>query len=65
VSISSNEDTAEFANKLTSKESEIYFGGVSAAREIENWKKKKTSLLKKSAALQRRLELTQDNNKRK
>ena len=51
---SSNEDTAEFSNKLTSKEVEIYTDGVGAAREIENWKKNRTSIIKKSSILGRR-----------
>jgi hypothetical protein len=51
---SSNQDSADFANNLTAKEADIYFGGVTASREINNWKKQQTSVIKKSSLLGRR-----------
>jgi hypothetical protein len=52
--ISSEEDSADLAKELTTRESNLYFAGLEAQVEIEHWKRQGAALLKKSSLLGRR-----------
>lgn len=48
------EENTDFANDLTVHEAQIYYAGVKSAREVEQWRKHKASLIRKSGILNKR-----------
>jgi hypothetical protein len=48
------EENTDFANDLTVQEAQIYYAGVKSAREVEQWRKHKASLIRKSGVLNKR-----------
>eukprot|EP01033_Poteriospumella_lacustris_P007029 gene7029-5062_t len=51
---SSEEDSADLAKELTARESNLYLAGVNTAREIEDWRRQRSALLRRSSVLGRR-----------
>ncbi len=48
------EENTDFANDLTVHEAQIYYAGVTAAREVEQWRKHRSPLIRKSDILNKR-----------
>jgi hypothetical protein len=51
---SSEEDSIDLAKELTARESSLYKAGTETAREIEDWRRQKSSLLRRSSVLGKR-----------